>query len=205
MRENNIVLFSAGRTGSTYIWQILKEIFPNTHKAHEKEMREGFFDKKYDCVLTQRNKVDSYLSRLKAVYCNGDNEEFLNKIKDTSFLFSSVEKYKDELNYVDYVKRIYEGRILVLDYDKFFDNSDFVFNCLEKFFGIDIDVKERFVIDKKTNRLANLKIQKNFQNFKTQDEESMIKGSHIWSDKDDYSRDLLTEDTHKLLTVFFNS
>lgn len=205
MRENNVVLFSAGRTGSTYIWQILKEIFPNTHKAHKKEMRDEFFDKQYDCVITQRNKVDSYLSRLRTVYCNGDNEKFLERIKDISFLFSNVAGYKEELEYVNYVIRKYEGRVLVLDYEKFFDNASFVFNCLENFFAINIGEEERASINNKTSRYNNLKIQAKLNEFKELDEDSMIKGSHIWSDKINYSKDLLTEHSYELLSTFFDS
>lgn len=202
MRDNKVILFSAGRTGSTFIWQILKEIFPNTEKAHQREMIDQFFDKKYDCVITVRNVVDSYLSRLRTVFCNGDEKIFLEKIKDKCFLFSDIVGYRDELFYVKNVFDNYEGRILILPYKKFYNNFDYVFERIEKFFDIKIAENEKKLIKNKCCLKNNIKIQKKLESFKEVDAETEIHGNHIWSSKDDYSRDLLSKENYKAVEDF---
>lgn len=204
MKEDKKILFSAGRTGSTFIYQIMKEIFPNVEKLHKIEMK-NYLDKDYDCVVTTRNVVDAYLSRLRTVYCGGDADLFLERIKDPSFVISDIFSYREELVLVKKVIDEYKGRVLVISYKSFNKNPDFVFNCFEKFFGIKIKKSKKLYISKKYCLEENLKIQNKLKDFKDEDKDSKIHGNHIWSEKEDYSKGLIDENQYNYLKNFFLS
>lgn len=191
MKDKTVLLFSAGRTGSTFVYQIMKEIFDDVEKLHRSEMINDFIDKDYDCVVTLRNVVDAYLSRLRTVYCGGDPDLFMKRIKDVSFLFSDMQSYRDELISVKKVFDDYKGRVLALSYEKFINNHDFVIDCFESFFGIEVSEKERSRIKQKCSKKENLKKQDQLKNFSDVDPESNIHGFHIWSEKEDYSKELI--------------
>lgn len=202
LKTDDILLFSAGRTGSTFIWQILKEIFPNVEKCHMKEMREKYIGYDWPCVITQRNPVDSYLSHVRCVPCRGNEEKFLNRIKSKSLLCAGAYNYRVELDYVEYVKQKYKGPILLLEYEKFFKNHDYVFEMIEAFFSVSIENKEKIV--EKTSIKKNKERQKKFKNFNESDKKTGIHGQHVYLGYEGYSKDILKENYYELLKDYFD-
>lgn len=199
-KEDEIVLFSAGRTGSTFIYQILKKIFGDrVIKTHEGEMRANYFNSDLDCVITERDVVDAFLSRLRVVRSKGHGDDFLKKLSDDKYLFSEIGNYKRELDYVDFVKSNYKGRLLCLYYEDFFNNYDFIFNKLESFFDISISDASKLDIIHSTSRKANIERQKRMDSFLEHDPETHIHGCHIFSNKICYSKDLIGEEKYSMI------
>lgn len=189
---DKILLFSAGRTGSTFVYQVLKELFGDrVIKSHEHGMRNNYFSLGLDCVLTERNHVDSYLSRLRVIQSDGDNEHFLKNLSNKNYLYSEISNYKRELDYVRFVKNNYRGRLLCLDYEKFAFNFSYLLDSFSSFFNIEISETKRREIEIETSRSKNILRQKEFKSFTQHDEETHIHGSHIFSQTNLYSMKLL--------------
>lgn len=198
--DKKILLFSAGRTGSTLVYRILKLLGFQVFKAHQKEMREIYEDGDLDCVITERDRVDSYISRLRCVYCDGDPKKLLKNIDELNFLMSDIVSYKMEIEYVEVIKKQYRGRKLILDYSKFFDNYDYIFDEIESFFGINIDENKKKEIKKKVNREESIRKQKKLgTSFSKMSEDTMLHGNHIWSQKNGYSKNLLQKEKYNQL------
>lgn len=200
MSEGKILQFSAGRTGSTLVFQCLREIFLDVEKIHKKEMQESYENSTFDCVITERDRVDSFLSRVRCMNSDGDEERFLRNIKDFKRLTKVALDYKAELDYVDKIKKEYKGRKLILRYGDFFDSHDFIFDEFELFFDIKLYYETRLDIKKKTDRYSNSQIQQRLGgSFRKVDKDSLIHGNHIWSKEDGYSKKILGEAEHKEL------
>jgi len=206
MSTNNkeILLFSAGRTGSTLIWQCLKETFDNVIKIHPKEMRESFINSNADCVITQRDPIESYLSFVRCTVLKGDPHTFKEKINEKSYLLSAAINYKNDLDYVNKVKKEYSGRILVLDYAEFNKSYNYIFSKFENFFNIEIEESKRQSIIKKTSKSTNKNIQSQLKDFHDSDPNSFIHGFHILSDSDTYYSEMITNDNLKILEQIFH-
>lgn len=210
-----VVCFGAPRAGTTLIWQCLRHIFVKVAKTHWPEMMfnqaatvsingvnqqveapRGFEAVPTYCVLPERNPVDSYISLLR---CNfkGTESEFLQRLSQSNYIETGYEgrvainSYMNQLNYVEWLKQNYAGKLLVLDYEKFFFSYSYIYNEFEKFFNIEIPVETRIFLEHETNRDTNVKIQKTLKDFSEEDEESLIHGNHIWKACPGFSKDLL--------------
>ena len=203
LSDKKVLLFSAGRTGSTFIWQCLKELFPEVVKCHQHEMRTEFINYTWDCVITDRNPIDAYLSRVRCVTFNGNTEAFLENINSPHYLLCEAQAYKAELNYVENIKKSYGGRVLTLSYEMFFDGYPYLYKELEKFFGFTISPLLRTEIEKVSDKEKNISIQKAFSSFGGHDPKSLIHGSHIWKGYPDYSREVLTSPNYRQLQNIF--
>ena len=146
--NKKILVFSAGRTGSTVVWQSLREIAPKAEKIHTVEMMDYLSDS-LDCIIVERDPVTSFLSYVRCEVFDGNTQRFLECIAATP-LTDLVNIYKAKLSAVQYVKAKYKGRILVLHYDDFNNNYDYLFSQFEKFLNISIDEADRKKIIKAT-------------------------------------------------------
>jgi hypothetical protein len=209
MINKEIIVFSATRTGSTLIWQCLNEIFEKVHKVHPSaeadfEFLSKLLRKELPCVIIERDPVESFLSKLRVdISLNGDTvkkfllcikEEMDNYVGTTEGLKKFcpyINSYLMELTNVQHIKDNYKGEMLVLDYNKFFNNHDFIFEEFENFFEIQIptEVKDRIV--EKTNLSANEKIQGQFKDFNSYCEKSHIHGEHILSGEPDFYKSIV--------------
>jgi hypothetical protein len=177
--EKKIVQFSIGRSGSTLAWQILRQIFANVSKAHEKEMREDFNNKvAFSLVVTQREPCDNLLSIIKVRrYSNNpaSMEESLDKHVVSNYL--GIYKRKEEI-----LRRYCEDAQLsplVLKYEEFIDNYDYIFDRLEKYYSIEIDRKRRQEMSEVVSIKNNKKIQEQYSCFSQVCNDSGIHGNHI--------------------------
>ncbi len=175
--NKKILVFSAGRTGSTVVWQSLREIAPKAEKIHTAEMIDYLSDS-LDCIIVERDPVTSFLSSVRCEIFDGNTQRFLEGIASID-LTEFIQIYRAKLAAVQYVKEKYKGRTLLLHYDDFNNNYGYLFSQFEKFLNISIDEADREKIIKKTDRNSNLKIQSTLTDFNSTDLDSSIHGNHI--------------------------
>lgn len=222
MIDQEVIVFSATRTGSTFIWQCLNELFETVHKIHpsshllrkkadfqslSKLLRKGL-----PCVIVERDPVESFLSKLRVdISLNGDSakkfiqcikldmDKFVGTTEGLKQFYPYINSYLIELMNIQHVKNNYKGKILPLDYNNFFNNYNYIFEKFESFFEMQIpsEVKDRIV--EKTNLGANKKIQNQFKDFNSYCEKSHIHGEHILSGEPDFYKPTISETNYSKL------
>jgi hypothetical protein len=161
--QKRIVQFGPGRCGTTLIWQVLKEIFPQVEKHH------GFVNA-YRTVVVYRDFRDSLCSILRI-----EQVKFKDLTKDRIKL-----AYKGYINQLKVLKS-YQHRedVLFLQYEKFFGDYPFLFSEIEKYFEIELEDSLKKDIEVKTSVMANKKIADRYPKFGVFDTQSFIHGQHI--------------------------
>jgi hypothetical protein len=206
--DKEVLVFSAARTGSTLIWQCLSKIFKTVHKRHD-GTASPFFKRRVPCVITERNRVESFLSRGRVLrFKNVSSKEFigaldadLTKAFELSYsgVHEDVKHYQLELNTIEYLKNYYKGKKLILQYEEFFNNYDYIFDQFESFFEFTIPVKTKDLIVAETNLSVNEKIQDKFKDFGSHCEESQIHGKHILSGGPDFYKSIISGENYSRL------
>ena len=206
MIDKEVLVFSASRTGSTFIWQCLCKIFTKVHKHHDGQ-GSHLFQKKLPCIITERNRVESFVSRMRVLRAKDEsNQVFLDKLcnslyalLDNGVLQKDVDDYYLELHTVEYLKVAYSGKLLALKYEDFFNNYDFIFDQFERFFEISIETSVKDSIMYDTNLSANEKRQEKFQDFDTHCEDSLIHGKHILSGEPNFYKNHIDPEMYNRL------
>jgi len=217
MINKEIIVFSATRTGSTLIWQCLNEIFEKVHKVHPTASSDFQFlskllRKELPCVITERDPAESFLSKLRVdaslngstlrdflLHVKEETDQYIGTAAGLEKLLPYLNSYLNELTNVQHIKNNYKGETLVLDYNNFFNNYDYIFEKFENFFEIQLptEVKDRIV--EKTNLTANEKIQSQFKDFNSYCEKSHIHGEHILSGEPDFYKSIVGAINHSKL------
>ena len=130
-----------------------------------------------------------------------DNNLFQKEINDKDKLLSQIDFYIEQLQYIDYIKKNYSGRILTLQYEKFVNNYEYIFEKFESFFDIVLNDDIKTSIIKNSSREKNLKVQKESNTHNSIDKK--ILSHHIWSNKINYSKDILTKENYEILLEKF--
>tara|TARA_R100000315_G_scaffold44594_1_gene19995 strand:- start:289 stop:1176 length:888 start_codon:yes stop_codon:yes gene_type:complete len=161
----------------------------------------------WDIVITERNFIDSYLSLIRVGLNN--NDTFLKLINKEETLLSRVDEYRDQLQYIEYLKAEYKGRILTLQYEKFANNYDYIFEKFQSFFIRDtfpwklvLNDKIKNLMIEGTKRERNIKVQETVEKDFGGNTSGLHK-RHIWSNKINYSKDILTEKNYNRLLEEF--
>tara|TARA_R100000008_G_C3586433_1_gene172759 strand:- start:1616 stop:2299 length:684 start_codon:yes stop_codon:yes gene_type:complete len=209
--KDTILIFSASRTGSTVVWQCARELFTNVLKIHAKEMGEEYTNSTFPCIITERDKVDSFLSWCRVSqfdsiphFLTGFDEKVTHLRKNApEVLEFTIDNYKWELECVEYAKTNYKGDMLFLEYEKLFCNHNYIFDKFEEFFGVKIEKNKRQEIEKKTSIDFNKNIQNKLKDFHETDQDSGIHGDHIFSGEPGYAKKILSEDNFLYLTETF--
>lgn len=204
MTDNKIIQFSTGRSGSTLMWQILKLIFKDKEiiKSHEKEFIETY--QRWNCpmVLTKRDPRDTIISFLKVEKYPSDPNALLKDI-NRDMIRGFVPRIKTKQSILRNVIDIYQGPVLVLEYEKFYNNYDYTFSKLESFFGtmINFGLREQVILE--TSLQKNIDRQSEFSSFANHCPESNIHGHHItFPEPGNYKKILSTDDQVWLSDVF---
>jgi len=251
MINQQIMVYSVPRTGSTLIWQCLKKLFKDVLKAHRDRLwncssdiristqkYEAVLDYSCPCVITERDSMDSFFSQwrkdnwvseahfhewLCVAYGDEPASPFVYPISeykgwsrknDDSQVFD-MEKFKEVCNakmetwYVESqfkpmlpergrsireimiifrkhledlekIKKEYAGPILVLQYEQFWDDYDYIFTQFEEFFDIAIPEEIKTKIKDTTNRNVNKSIQDNLKGTQAHDTDTHMTGGHIF-------------------------
>ena len=206
MIDKEVLVFSAGRTGSTFIWQCLCKIFTKVHKHHDGQASH-LFQKKLPCIITERNRVESFVSKMRVIRAKDEsNQDFLDSLSDSlhalldnGVLQKDVDDYYLELHTVEYLKAAYSGKLLTLKYEDFFNNYDFIFDQFEKFFEISIATSIKDSIAHDTNLSANQNRQRKFENFNSHCKDSLIHGKHILSGEPNFYKNYIDPEMYNRL------
>ena len=208
MIDKEVLVFSAARTGSTLIWQCLCRLFKTVHKSQDSKAS-LLLQQKLPCVITERNRVESFLSRERVVrfknvpakvYVDELNPYLnFNLLDQSSGLYGDTADYRLELYTIEYLKNYYKGKKLILQYEEFFNNYDYIFDQFESFFEFTIPVETKNLIVAETNLAVNEKIQDKFKDFDSHCKESLIHGKHIISGEPDFYKSIISGENYSRL------
>jgi len=168
--KKQIIQFGMIRSGSTLIYNILKEIFPNYSviKTHQYPSKWSLI-KRTPLVCTFRDPLDIICSSIKRYEKTPNRitiDQQINELKIFGFddFIKLEKKYNNKLN---------------LRYKDFYNNQDFIFDKLENFFNIHIsdklrdEIKYKFSIKKVKEKISQLK------NFEEMDNNTQFHGLHV--------------------------
>jgi hypothetical protein len=174
---------------------------------HKGEKTHNSVELWWNVVITERNVIDSYLSDHRVNFNN--NDEFLKSINKEDILFSRIDHYKDQLQYIEHLKETYKGRILTLQYEKFVNDYNYIFDKFESFFifnsfpyKLTLPDNIKDIIMEQTTREKNIKAQEKLKKSFGGNKRGLHK-RHVWSTKVNYSKDILTEKNYNRLLEEF--
>jgi hypothetical protein len=172
---SNIVQFGLGRTGSTLIYRILKQIYPDVMKCHLPEIP-PYLNSNAKIIVSIRHPIESFLSfiRVHEFPDSKDNINFSNEMINTYI----NGRYNQERR-LAWILKNYKDKILVLKYEKFYEDFDYTFDKLEKYLDVKIDTKHREDIKQICSISNSIKIQNNLDDFYESDKDTGIHGHHI--------------------------
>ena len=166
-----LIQFSPIRSGSTLVYNILKEIFSNKmiYKRHSLRMTDI---KKRNVIITYRNPLDCLTSSFKRYGLEVND----NNIKDQILELKR--------NGLDDLLIIFDAEnVLKLKYEDFYNDYDFVFDKLEIFFGINIAQEMRQKIEQKFKIDKVIEFTKKYEDFSKYDKSTHLHGNHISNSK----------------------
>ena len=118
-----IIQFGPPRSGTTLVYNILKDIFPKRSVETRHYYRDK--DKKFDTVVTYRNPLDSIVSSILRYKLNPSEDVIKKQILEF------------EKNGIWTVLKITNNKnVLMLKYEDFLNNYENIYNKLEPFFNI---------------------------------------------------------------------
>jgi len=276
MINQQIMVYSAPRTGSTLIWQCLTKIFTKVLKSHRNRIWDYFsgirlstekhgavLDYSCPCVITERDLMDSFLSQWRndnwqseahfheslcvaygddprvpprsgEKYCgwtrkNDESQVFdiekfkeaydarteasyvLNQFKSVLGTVRSIREimivFRRHLEDLEKIKTEYSGPVLVLQYEQFWDDYNYIFSNFEEFFDITLSEETKTEIKNATNTSAAKLKQETLKGVSTHDNETHIHGGHVFLGTPGWSQQVLGEKNlariQKLLTCDF--
>lgn len=170
-KNDSIVQFSPPRTGSTLIYNVLKEIFNNKKILKHHDL--SIFEKKINIpiVVSVRNPFDSIVSRIRI-----KNEE--DKL-DEELISKYIDYYVNEAGIKDVLEISEKKNVLILKYEDFKNNFNYIFDNLEIFFSIKIKTQLKQTIEKKYNIQNMKKIADSYNDFSSYDTTTGVHGKHI--------------------------
>ncbi|MDB3870278.1 hypothetical protein N9351_05420 [Candidatus Thioglobus sp.] len=135
--RRKIVQFSPVRSGSTLVANILRDLFPErtVRKAHDirslsRKMHLHLI--KFPVVSTYRYPLDIIASELK-----------VNNTSPTAIEIERACQFLDHNGLAELKKILNMKNVLLLKYEDFYGNLDFLFDSFESFFDITIDEQTR--------------------------------------------------------------
>ena len=185
-----IVQYGIERTGTTLIWQILKDLFDNSIKKTHDYIRLKEEDR---AVVTYRDFRDVVVSLWRAQSNNKGNivipkkDLYMRKNLGKHQLKSLDKPVLDLiLTYVlsgittlNKYKSDYADKVLFLKYEKFYTNYEYIYDNLESFFKIKIPYDKRTELSKRHNFMVNKNIADKMAHFGEYEPESGIHGDHM--------------------------
>ena len=163
---NTIIQFGPPRSGTTLVYNIIKDIFPNKNVETRHYYREK--DKRFPAIVTYRNPLDSISSSILRYKLKPTDEVINQQIKEfeENGIWTVLE-IKDKKN------------ILMLKYEDFVNNYEVIFNKLENFFKINIPKNTRNLITERYNIKAVEKIVSKMKSYKEINKQNLFHGEHI--------------------------
>ncbi len=195
-----ICLITPLRTGSTFVYNVLRFLFEYEDHRPWLENRLNLVVKSHHLnaleedviyVVTMRNPIDACVSLYRV------NSTMFGEEKALETIDEIVQLQVNSFYCVD--RLIYESqKVIVLKYEEFVDDFDFLFDSLESGFFIFIDGKDREVLKRSLNKTN---VEKNISGltvFSQYDEYSLFHGCHI--DKRELSNRFLQDATRLVIS-----
>ena len=171
MFKKKIKQFGLIRSGSTLIYNILKKLFPDytIDKTHTLNWKEFFFN--HPIVCTYRDPLDIICSTIKI--------KSSNKLVTRELIDEHI-KLLQRNGFADFIELEKTNKNkLILKYENFYNNFDYIFNEFEDFFNIQIANNVRSKIEEELSiQIVKNKISK-FKTFKEYDTNTHWHGNHI--------------------------
>ena len=178
-----IIVFGPPRSGTTLVYNILKDIFPKRNVEHRHTYRKK--DEKFPTVVVYRHPLDCITSSILRYQLKPTQEVIQQQILEfeNNDIWKVIE-VKDNKN------------ILMLKYEDFVHNFEIVFNAAEKFFNIKIYSDIRKLINERYNINSVEKITGKMETYKEMDRKTLFHGKHFNINKGEpnYHKNFLKED-----------
>lgn len=184
IKSKNIIQFSPIRSGSTLVYNILRE-FSNVRKTHNISVKNGQL-----YVITYRHPYNCIISSLLR------NEKKINSLNIKSEISEYLKNGGKDLLENDLLKK----NILLLQYEEFFNNYEVIYNKLENFLNINIDENKKIELSKKYHITNVKKMTNKYKTFKEYDKTTHLHGKHIseYDGQTDYKKILSENDIYVL-------
>ena len=161
-----IIQFGPPRSGTTLIYNILKDVFPN--KSVETKHYYRNKDKRFPTIVTYRNPLDSITSSILRYKKKPTKDVIKQQISEF------------EKNGIWSVLEIRDNKnVLMLKYEDFVNNFDYIYNKLEIFFNVNISNDKKNLIKKNYNITAVEKMTSYMKSYEEQDKKNLFHGDHI--------------------------
>jgi hypothetical protein len=182
-KTKEIIQFSPPRSGSTLIFNILREVFPT--KDIRKQHNYKYNISQCPVVISYRHPLDCIASSIQRYGLSPTDEVIKNQI---------VEFEKNGISDILKVKN--KQNVLMIRYEEFVNDFDNIYNSIDDFFGTEISFEKRRVL---TNRyqIENIeKIVESKNTFTEYDEITHWHGKHIsrYKGKPYYYQDFFQND-----------
>lgn len=184
-----IIVLSPYRTGSTFVFNVLRFLFEDLdnlshhsfHNSNELIVKKTHnnihsdADTIFFCPI--RNPIDTCFSRYR-VWATCESETRFN----TKRLNTIVEDYLFQMQQIKSLKARHKHTIL-LKYEDFVENFEFLFNQIENVFDIKICKKDKDLMAKALSKDNVSIVSKKYHNFSTYDTSTLFHGNHVEGDK----------------------
>lgn len=201
-----IRLIAQNRSGSTFLLNVFNIIFGKENVEAGHKIFGGINPPN---VIVFRDTRDSFVSIARAHSKITTNEELklpvdFSAINTKEGIDKMLNFYhinymlESSLQCVDILKK--SNNILILKYELFFNNYDYLFNMIESYFKIKISESKKNEVIKKTNITKMKEIQNTISDFATFDHETMIHGDHIHKGQIGGWREVIPKELHGYIT-----
>ena len=191
LKHHIVVQFSPPRTGSTLVYNILREIFffrRFVKKRHK--FRDSYLAWGWPLVITYRHPLDCVAS---AIFCSGHQPE--DQILDEKIA------ELDQRGIWDLPRIKDHPRVLLLRYEEFQRDYDRIYTELERFFKIHISTQRRHRLNAKYGLPAIEKKIADKASFEEYDAVTLYHGRHIskFKGRPYYYREVFNRDQQRYL------
>jgi hypothetical protein len=175
------------RSGSTLVYNIIRELFPQAEIIKSHHMN-GHLNDATHIIITVRHPFDAVIS-----FCRFYGKE----INDENIDYMTLDYLANNGN-IDIID--IDDSKLILKYEDYYKNYDYIYNHIEKYFKITIPNEKRKEINDKYN-ITNVKhMAAKYENYKSYDDITHIHGNHIsCSDGNSVYQNILTDKQKEII------
>ena len=176
-----IIQFSPPRTGSTLVFNILREALPDRDIEKTHNYKRKF--SRYPVIASYRHPLDAIASSIQRYGRTPSDEEIAVQIQE--FEAGGIRVILDIRH---------DKNVLMMRYEDFYHDHDYIYDRLEKFFSIGISAEKRRAISGRYNIDAVNEMVSQFDNFESYHKETQLHGRHIsaYKGETNYYKDYFT-------------
>ena len=194
MKPFSLVQFSPPRSGSTLVYNIMREIYPAKKIFKVHTLRAMCHE--LPVVVTYRHPLDCIASSIIRYKREQTQEELERQIG----IF-------DEQGFKDLITIKDKPNFLMLKYEEYVDDYNYIYDHFEKFFNITINAKKRESITSKYNINSVEKlISSGGDSFSDFDKKTKLHGNHIskYKGASNYYEDFFSTEQIKFLKDYYS-